>query len=146
MSKNYFRIFAILFGGLVLAGSAYNAYRLVNQPRETWVPRSLAQELSTASDRVEVLVAGEPLQKALSEGRVTLAKSDGPVVLAPSQVTARLDSHDQAVAVRIPALLASAAVAGGALVFFLLGLIAPSLGGALSSHGALTELHLLHEA
>lgn len=148
MTKSKFRFFAILFGFLVLAGSAFNLYRLWNQPPDaSWAPKFAAQDLKTVSDRAEVLLHGQPIQKALSEGTVMVAGPYHPIPLTQADLTVRINNYHQDRVARVPQALTSAAALGGAFVLLLLGLLAPTLGGSLSrEERGITELHLLHES
>ena len=148
MTKGRFRVFAVTFGLLVLAASAYNLYRLWNQPLDTaWAPRFAAQDLTSVSNSAEVLLNWQPIQRALAGGLVSIAGPYHPIQLSPSDVTVRINNYYRERAARVPQALTSAASLGAALVPLLLGLLAPTLGGSLSKEEkGITELHLLHES
>jgi hypothetical protein len=139
MPKGHFRLFALLGGGIVLAVALAGFWRVQNQPLDaTWTPAHLALPLSTTSDRIEVLVADMPLQKAVAEKRLTVATDTGP--RAVLEATVRVNNLEQLRADRFTPLLALSAVAGGAFVLFVIGLFAPRIG-AFHQHG-LIDLHL----
>jgi hypothetical protein len=139
MPKGHFRLFALLGGGIVLVVALAGFWRVQNQPLDaTWTPAHLALPLSTTADRVEVLVADMPLQKAVAEKRLTVATDAGPKVVL--EATVRVNNLEQLRADRATPLLVLSAVAGGALVLFIIGLFAPRIG-AFHQHG-LIDLHL----
>lgn len=139
MPKSHFRLFALLGGGVVLALAIGGYWRVMNLPLDhTWTPAHLALPLSTTADRLEVLVADVPLQKAIADGRLTVATDAGPRVV--TQVTVRVNNIEQLRAARVTPLLVLSAVAGGAFVLFVIGLFTPRIG-AFKQHG-LVELHL----
>jgi hypothetical protein len=139
MQKGHFRLFALLGGGIVLVVALAGFWRVQNQPvNATWTPAHLALPLSTTSDRIEVLVADVPLQKAVADKRLIISTDAG---LKPVQeATVRVNNAQQILAARATPLLALSAVAGGAFVLFVIGLFAPSIG-AFHQHG-LIDLHL----
>jgi hypothetical protein len=139
MPKSHFRLFALLGGGIVLILALAGLWRVQNQPvNATWTPAHLALPLSTTSDRIEVLVADMPLQKAIADKRLLITTDTGlkPVL----EATARVNNTDQILAARFTPLLVLSAVAGGAFVLFVIGLFAPRIG-AFHQHG-LIDLHL----
>ncbi len=139
MPKGHFRLFALLGGGIVLVVALAGFWRVQNQPLDaTWTPAHLALPLSTTADRVEVLVADMPLQKAVAEKRLTVTTDAGPKVVL--EATVRVNNLEQLRADRATPLLVLSAVAGGALVLFIIGLFAPRIG-AFHQHG-LIDLHL----
>ena len=139
MPKGHFRLFALLGGGIVLVVALAGFWRVLSQPLDaTWTPAHLALPLSTTADRVEVLVADMPLQKAVAEKRLTVATDAGPKVVL--EATVRVNNLEQLRADRATPLLVLSAVAGGALVLFIIGLFAPRIG-AFHQHG-LIDLHL----
>jgi hypothetical protein len=132
---------------ILMGGSTFTLYKLWEQPVDKfWTPSILAQELNVVSDRVEVLVKGESLQKALTEGRITMAGPYGQDVVPLTAVTLRINNYEQVRLARVPKALTASAFLGAGVVLFFLGLFAPSLGGYMRVKGDLTELHLLHEA
>jgi len=139
MPKGHFRLFALLGGGIVLVIALAGLWRVQNQPLEpTWTPAHLALPLSTTADRLEVLVADMPLQKAVAEKRLTVATDAGQKVVL--EATVRVNNAEQLRANRFMPLLVMSAVAGGAFILFLIGLFAPRIG-AFHQHG-LIDLHL----
>lgn len=139
MPKSHFRLFALLGGGVVLALAIAGFWRVTSLPLEpTWTPAHLALPLSTTADRLEVLVADVPLQKAIANQRLTVATDAGPRVVI--QATVRVNNIEQLRAARVTPLLVLSAVAGGAFVLFVIGLFTPRIG-AFKQHG-LVELHL----
>jgi hypothetical protein len=139
MPKSHFRLFALLGGGVVLALAIAGFWRVESQPLDpTWTPAHLALPLSTTADRIEVLVADVPLQKAIADQRLTFATDAGP--RAVTQASVRVNNLEQLRAARVTPLLVLSAVAGGAFVLFVIGLFTPRIG-AFKQHG-LVELHL----
>jgi hypothetical protein len=139
MKKGHFRLFALLGGGLVLALALAGFWLVQSKPLDTtWTPTHLALPLSTQADRLEVLVGDVPLEKAIAEKRLTLMTAAGPLVVKES--TVRVNNSDQLREARFMPLLVLSAIAGGALVLFLVGLFAPRIG-AFHQHG-LIDMHL----
>jgi hypothetical protein len=139
MPKGHFRLFALLGGGIVLVVALAGIWRVQNQPvNATWTPATLALPLSTTSDRIEVLVADVPLQKAVTDKRLLITTDTGLKPVA--EATVRVNNADQILAARFTPLLVLSAVAGGAFVLFIIGLFAPRIG-AFHQHG-LIDLHL----
>lgn len=139
MPKSHFRLFALLGGGIVLVVALAGIWRVQNQPvNATWTPAHLALPLSTTADRVEVLVADVPLQKAIADKRLIITTDTG---LKPvPEATVRVNNAQQILDARFTPLLVLSAVAGGAFVLFVIGLFAPRIG-AFHQHG-LIDLHL----
>ncbi len=139
MKKSHFRLFALLGGGVVLALSIAGIWRVENKPLDTsWTPAHLALPLATTADRVQVLVADIPLEKAIAEKRLSVATDAGLRVV--TDATVRVNNADQLRAARFTPLLALSAIAGGAFVLFVIGLFAPYIG-AFKQHG-LIDMHL----
>ena len=139
MQKGHFRLFALLGGGVVLALSVAGFWLVESKPLDTtWTPTHLALPLSTTTDRLEVLVGGVPLEKAIAEKRLTVVTGAGPQVVR--EATVRVNDSDQLREARFLPLLALSAIAGGAFVLFVIGLFAPRIG-AFHQHG-LIDLHL----
>jgi hypothetical protein len=139
MQKSHFRLFALLGGGVVLALAIAGIWLVQGKPLEpVWTPAHLALPLATTSDRIEVLVADVPLEKAVADGRVTVMTDAGPRVVREALV--RVNNADQLREARFLPLLLLSAIGGGALVLFVIGLFAPRIG-AFHQHG-LIDLHL----
>ncbi|MEO8587569.1 MAG: hypothetical protein ABI584_15495 [Acidobacteriota bacterium] len=139
MKKGHFRLFALLGGGLVLVLALAGFWLVQGKPIDTtWTPAHLALPLSTQADRLEVLVSDVPLEKAIAEKRLTLMTAAGPLVV--KETTVRVNNNDQLREARFLPLLGLSAIAGGALVLFLVGLFAPRIG-AFHQHG-LIDMHL----
>jgi len=139
MQKGHFRLFALLGGGVVLALSVAGFWLVESKPLDTtWTPAHLALPLATTADRLEVLVGDVPLERAIAEKRLTLMTAAGPLVV--KEATARVNNADQLREARFLPLLALSAIAGGALVLFVIGLLAPRIG-AFHQHG-LIDMHL----
>jgi hypothetical protein len=139
MPKSHFRLFALLGGGVVLALAIVGFWQVESMPfSPTWTPAHLAPPLSTTADRLEVLVADVPLQKAIADQRLTVTTDAGSRVV--TQATVRVNNLEQLRAARVPPLLALSAMAGGAFVLFVIGLFTPRIG-AFKQHG-LIDMHL----
>ena len=139
MPKSHFRLFALLGGGLVFALSVVGIWLVESKPLDTtWTPIHLSLPLATTADRLEVLVADVPLEKAIAEKRLTLATTSGPIVVPAA--TVRVNNADQLRAARFLPLLGLSAIGGGALVLFVIGLFVPRIG-AFKQHG-LIDMHL----
>jgi hypothetical protein len=139
MPKSHFRLFALLGGGVVLALAIVGFWQVESMPvNPTWTPAHLALPLSTTADRLEVLVADVPLQKAIADGRLMVATDAGPRVV--TQATVRVNNIEQLRTARVTPLLVLSAAAGGAFVLFVIGLFAPRIG-AFKQHG-LIDMHL----
>jgi hypothetical protein len=139
MQKSHFRLFALLGGGVVLALSIAGIWLVQSKPLDaTWTPTHLALPLSTTADRIEVLVADIPLEKAIAEKRLSVATDAG--LKAVMGATVRVNNADQLREARFLPLLALSAIGGGALVLLVIGLFAPHIG-AFHQHG-LIDLHL----
>lgn len=139
MQKSHFRLFALLGGGLVLILSVAGIWLVQNKPLETtWTPTHLALPLATTADRLEILVGDVPLDKAIAEKRLTISTDAGARVVR--EATVRVNNAEQLQEARFMPLLALSAIAGGALVLFILGFFAPRIG-AFHQHG-LIDLHL----
>lgn len=139
MQKSHFRLFALLGGGLVLILAAAGFWMVQSKPLDTtWTPNHLALPLATTANRLQVLVADMPLEKAIAEKRLSLATDAG---LRPvKEATVRVNNADQLREARFVPLLALSAIAGGALVLFVIGLFAPRIG-AFHQKGLL-DMHL----
>ena len=139
MKKSHFRLFALLGGGLVLALALAGFWLVQSKPMDlVWTPTHLSLPLSTTADRLEVLVGDVPLERAIAEKRLTLMTAAGPLVV--KEATARVNNADQLREARFLPLLALSAMAGGGLVLFVIGLLAPRIG-AFHQHG-LIDMHL----
>ncbi len=141
MQKSHFRLWALLGGGVVLALALAGLWRVQSAPVDTSLtPAHLAPPLSAVADRFEVLVAGVPLQKAIADKRLLLAGENGAATLVVPDAAVRLNDAERVRAARVPSLLVLSAFAGGGLVLFLIGLVAPRIG-AFKQHG-LIDMHL----
>ncbi|MCM3875860.1 MAG: hypothetical protein NEA02_05515 [Thermoanaerobaculia bacterium] len=139
MQKGHFRLFAVLGGGVVLALSVAGFLLVEGKPLDTtWTPAHLALPLATTADRLQVLVGDIPLEKAIAERRLTLARDAGPLVVL--EATVRMNNAPQLREARLMPLLALSAIAGGALVLFVIGLFAPRIGAL--HQNDLIDLHL----
>jgi hypothetical protein len=149
MTRNTFKIFALVFGGIALAGSLFGLYWYWSQPVTIgWTPKHLALPVTSFADRVEVNVVGTPLATAIAEKRLYYAGGDDRTQNAPvtdADVTVSFNNYFQVRSSRIPMFTGLAAVAGASGVLFLLGIFAPA-GLMRTDAGKLTELHLLEEA
>lgn len=139
MQKSHFRLFTLLGGGLVLALSVAGFLFVQQKPLDTtWTPSHLALPLATTADRVQILVADVPLEKAIAEKRLTVATDAG--LVAVREATVRVNNADQLREARFVPLLALSAIAGGSFVLFVIGLFVPRIG-AFKQHG-LIDMHL----
>jgi hypothetical protein len=141
MQKSHFRLWALLGGGIVLVLALAGLWRVQNAPVDTSLtPAHLAPPLSSVADRFDVLVGGVPLQKAIADKRLVLAGENGAAALVIPDAAVRINEAERIRAARVPSLLALSAMAGGALVLFVIGLFTPRIG-AFRQHG-LIDLHL----
>lgn len=141
MTRSHFRFFALAVGLLVCAVASFRIWQLWTQPPgDVWTPAHLALPLQTEATRFEVLVAGEPLARAVEQRRVQVTPVGKTEPVTLTEVLVRANNHDRAVLELVPKLLALSAVAGGALVLFLIGLFTPMIG-AFRQHG-LVDIHL----
>ena len=139
MQKSHFRLFALLGGGVVLALAVAGIWQVQSRPLDaTWTPAHLALPLSAVDGRIQVLVADLPLEKAVAEGRLLVTTEAGPRPVR--EATVRVNNAAQLREARFMPLLGLAAIGGGALVLFVIGLFAPRIG-AFHQHG-LIDLHL----
>ncbi len=141
MQKSHFRLWALLGGGVVLVLALAGFWKVQSAPVDmSLTPAHLAPPLSIVADRTQVLVGGVSLEKAIADKRLMLAGENGAATLVVSEATVRINDAERVRASRVPSLLALAAIAGGALVLFVIGLIAPRIG-AFKQHG-LIDMHL----
>jgi hypothetical protein len=126
VKRNHFRLFAIVIGLLACAGACYGLLQLWQQPADAyWTATAFSPPLASASDRVELFVADEPLLKVVGEERLILKKKTTEAPVAAGDLVARVNNYEKARLARIPTMLELAAAAGGGLVLFLIGLFAP---------------------
>ncbi len=141
MKRNHFRSFAILIGLLACGGACYGLLHLWQQPADAyWTATAFSPPLATASDRVEIYVADEPILKAVGEERLILKNKTTEAPVAAGDLVARVNNYDKARLARIPTMLGLAAAAGGGLVLFLIGLFAPLIRELVPP--AIVDLHL----
>ena len=141
MQKSHFRLWALLGGGVVLVLALAGLWKVQNVPVDTSLtPAHLAPPVSAVADRLEVLVGGVPLQKAITDKRLMLAGENGAATLVVTDATVRINDAERVRAARVPSMLALSAIAGGGFVLFLIGLITPRIG-AFKQHG-LIDMHL----
>ncbi len=140
MYRSYFRFTSILLGVLLGGLAGFRLWQLWNVPTDThWLPAHLSVPLDAASDRLEVLLKGDPLLKALGDGRMTVTEKGNAVPVSPRDLTVRINNYDRDRAGQIPEMLAWAALAGAALVLLLVGLFTPLIG---AFHQGLVDLNL----
>jgi hypothetical protein len=141
LKKNHFRSFSILFGLLVCAAACYGLLHLWQQPVEdSWTPSAYAPPFVEVADRVQLYVGGEPLTKVIEKQQLVLKKNGAEVPFAAEHLVATVNNHDRILLARIPTLLGLAAVAGAALVLFLVGLCAPLISAL--KPPPIVDLHL----
>jgi hypothetical protein len=141
MQKSHFRLWALLGGGVVLVLALAGLWKVQTAPVDTSLtPAHLAPPLSSVADRFDVLVGGVPLQKAIADKRLLLAGESGAATLVVPDAAVRINDAARVRAARVPSMLALAAMAGGGLVLFVIGVFAPRIG-AFKQHG-LIDMHL----
>lgn len=141
MQKSHFRLWALLGGGVILVLALGGLWKVQTAPVDTTLtPAPFALPLSKTAADLQVLVAGVPLEKAIADKRLMLAGENGAAAIVVPEATVRLNEVDHTRLRRVPSLLALAAMAGGGLVLFVIGLIAPRIG-AFKQHG-LIDMHL----
>lgn len=141
MKRSHFRSFAILVGLLVCAAASFRVVQLWDQKADGyWPPKHLAPPVSEVADRIQVFVAGEPIERMLLDEKLLFAGKGGPTPLSPKEVTASVNGYDKARIARIPELMAFSALAGAGFMLFLVGLFTP----AISAFGReeLVDIHL----
>lgn len=137
MQKSHFRLWALLGGGVVLVLALAGLWKVQTAPVDTTLtPAHLAPPLSTTADRFRVLVSNVPLEQAIADQRLFLAGEKGGAAVPIKEATVRVNEAWRTRAERVPSLLVLAAMAGGGLVLFLIGLFAPRIG-AFKQHGLL---------
>jgi predicted short-subunit dehydrogenase-like oxidoreductase (DUF2520 family) len=141
ITTSHFRLVAIVCGLLVSAGASYRVWQLSAQPvGDTWTPAIYAPGLEATADKLEVIVSGVPLAKAVAEQQLSMATNGNLVPVKSSDVKVRLNNEPAIRAASISAMLGYAALAGGAFVLLVIGLLTPMIG-AFRQHG-LIDLHL----
>src|SRR5438094_8136202 len=107
------RLYLIIFGGTFFLVSCASLIRFyAERDASWWTPRNSPVSLEESRDRVEIYVRGMLLQDALRSGRLQLLKDSGASSLNSSDIGIRLNNRDRVKAMRIPAMIASAAAAG----------------------------------
>lgn len=141
MQKSHFRLWALLGGGVVLVLALGGLWKVQTAPVDTGLtPAHLALPLASTTDRMQVLVGGVALEKAIADKRLFLAGDNGAAAQVVPEATVRVNEAEKMRAARVPSLLALSAMAGGGLVLFIVGLFAPKIG-AYKQHG-LIDMHL----
>lgn len=126
MKHNHFRLFAILIGLAACAGCAYGVWHFWKMPAEGhWTVGAFSPPLAQASDRLEVLLAGEPILKLAEQQAVVLKQKTSETPVTAEMLTVRLNNFDRDRFAKVPLMLGLAAGAGGGLVLLLVGLFAP---------------------
>jgi len=113
------RIALLVPAVVCLAFAVALAVQLSRSMREDfyWTPPELAPSLNEVDDRLELLLDGEPIDRALAEG--SLQRADGSIPSA-EDLTVRFNDADR-VELRQVVLFTASATAG--LVLLLLGLL-----------------------
>jgi predicted short-subunit dehydrogenase-like oxidoreductase (DUF2520 family) len=141
ITTSHFRVFAIVCGLLACAGASYRVWQLSSLPiGDTWTPAIYAPTLDATTEKVEVLVSGVPLARAVADQQLSMAVSGNTVPVKAADVRVRMNNELALRAAVVPAMLGFAALAGGGFVLLLVGLLTPMIG-AFKQHG-LIDLHL----
>ena len=141
MKHNHFRLFAILIGLLACGGACYGIWYFWNLPPEGhWTVGAFSPPLAQASDRLEVILAGEPILKVVEAQALVLKKKGAETPVAAENLAVRINNYDQDRLALVPRLLALAAVAGAAFALFLVGLFTPLI--AALKPPDIVDLHL----
>jgi len=141
ITTGHFRFFAIVVGLLACAGGSFRLWQLSNQQiGDPWTPAIYAPGIEATADKVEVIVAGVPLAKAVAEQQLAMATRGNMVPVKVADIKVRLNNEATLRAASVPAMLGFAALGGGGLVLLLIGLLTPMIG-AFTQHG-LIDLHL----
>jgi hypothetical protein len=141
VTTSHFRLFAIVVGLLVSAASSYRVFQLLNPPAsDPWTSALYAPELEATADKLEVLVAGVPLGRAIAEGKVVAVDRGTLVPLKASDVKVRLNNEPASRLAAVPSMLLFSALAGGGFVLLVIGILTPLIG-LFRPHG-LVDLHL----
>lgn len=141
MKHNHFRLFAILIGLLACGGACYGIYYFWNLPAEGhWTAGAFSPPLSQASDRLEVILAGEPILKLVEAQALVLKTKGAETPVAADALAVRINNYDRDRFAKVPLMLGLAAVAGCAFAFFLVGLFTPLI--AALKPPDIVDLHL----
>lgn len=141
ITVSHFRLFAIVCGLLVSGAASYGVWQLSTQPvGDTWTPAIYAPGLEATAEKLEVLVSGVPLAKAVAEQQLSMATNGKMVPVKVSDVRVRLNNEAATRAAAVPTMLGFATLAGGGFVLLVIGLLTPMIG-AFRQHG-LIDLHL----
>ncbi len=78
MQKSHFRLWALLGGGVVLVLALGGLWKVQTAPVDTSLtPAHLALPLASTADRMQVLVGGVALEKAIADKRLFLSGENG---------------------------------------------------------------------
>jgi len=141
MKRSHFRSFAILVGLLVCAAASFRVVQLWDQKADGyWPPKHLAPPVAEVADRIQVFVAGEPIERMITDEKLFVAGKGGPTPLTASEVTASVNGYEKARIARIPELMAFSALAGAGFALFLIGLFTPVI--SVFRHDERVDIHL----
>ncbi len=144
MKHNHFRLFAILIGLAACAGCAYGVWHFWKMPAEGhWTVGAFSPPLAQASDRLEVLLAAEPILKLAEQQAVVLKQKTSETPVTAEMLTVRLNNYDRVRFAKVPVMLGLAAGAGAGLVLLLIGLFTPLIKALKPPE--IVEMHLLEE-
>jgi hypothetical protein len=133
------RRFFVLMGGLFGLIAAVQLWRLMSIPSDRWwTPLEEAPAAQEAADRVQILVRGERLEKAIGAGSLHLVRNGAAEPLTGEDVRLLLNDYDLERAKQFPAGVAFGIALGASLALLALGiagLVPDRSAGALDSAG-----------
>lgn len=116
------RRFFILMGGLFGLIAAIQIWRLMTiSPDRFWMPPEQAPAAQEMADRIQILVRGEPLEKAIGAGSLQLVRNGAAAPLTNEDVRLRLNEFDMERAKQFPAGVAFGIALGASLALLVLG-------------------------
>ncbi len=113
----------IFIGGLFGLLAAFQIWRLMNVPSDRWwTPPEQAPAAEEVTDRVQILVRGEPLEKAIGAGSLQVVRNGAAAPLTADDVRVRTNDFDQERAKQFPVGVAFGIALGAAAVTVFLGI------------------------